>query len=293
MIAICAILKNEHRFLKEWIDHHLALGVDAIHLFEDKGSISHESITSAYENVFLRRYQDDKEVQWLLRNQAASHRQRILYSWFAVKYRETYDWAAFIDLDEFIMFADGYNFERLCNEFEPYPGIMLSWQMMSANNHIQRPNCGVVEAYTQPERNCNYDKGWWQKSFCNLKRWQGMYSLHRANGCVNTDFKANRFQLLYDKAWINHYFTKSWEDWCDRIFNRGGTLVGHRRLTDFFELNSSMLHIKDELVNSVSHKIPNGTYYLDKQNKLIAGGNLKKINDLNNGRNILHSDRKL
>ena len=66
MKAICAIIKNEHRFLEEWIEWHFSIGFNAVHLFEDKGSDSHEDICNKYENVYLRRYENDDEVQELL-----------------------------------------------------------------------------------------------------------------------------------------------------------------------------------------------------------------------------------
>jgi len=39
--AIVAIVKNEHRFIKEWVDYHLALGFDDIYIYEDYRSDSH------------------------------------------------------------------------------------------------------------------------------------------------------------------------------------------------------------------------------------------------------------
>ena len=32
-ISICAIIKNEHEYLKEWIDYHLNIGFDSIFLY--------------------------------------------------------------------------------------------------------------------------------------------------------------------------------------------------------------------------------------------------------------------
>ena len=87
--AICAIIKDEHRFLEEWIEWHLGLGFDAIHLFEDKGSKSHEEICAKYSNVYLRRYEDDEEVRELLAMQGHSKRQLVLYRWFGETYRDT------------------------------------------------------------------------------------------------------------------------------------------------------------------------------------------------------------
>lgn len=50
---ICAIIKDEQLFLKEWIDYHLNLGFNKIVLFEDFDSTSHKDITDSYDNVEL------------------------------------------------------------------------------------------------------------------------------------------------------------------------------------------------------------------------------------------------
>jgi hypothetical protein len=205
-----------------------------------------------------------------------------LYDWFAREYCEIYDWVAFIDIDEFFFFSDGYNLDLLCKEFDSYPAVLLNWKMIGASGHIKRPTCGVVKAYDKPcETVVPIDIEWMYKSFVNLKLFEGFHNLHRAYGSVNTHHSPVYKQLHYDKAWLNHYFTKSWEDWCDRIFKRGGTLRGHRILSDFFICNTDMLDIKYELINSVSDKVPNGTYWIDRDRRLIAGGNIRKIKEIN------------
>lgn len=279
--AICAIIKDEHLFLEEWIEWHLGLGFDAIHLFEDKGSKSHEEICAKYSNVYLRRYEDDEQVRELLSENGSSHRQHVLYDWFAREYKNTYNWAAFIDLDEFVFFGDGYDLDKLCQEFEPYAGVLLNWRMMGANGHLKRPS-SVIDGYTKDAVMTHpFEASWWHKSMVNLNRFVGFQNLHRALMAVNTHHESTHLLMHYDKAWINHYFTKSWEDWCERIFNRGGTLTGHRKLADFFECNADMLYMMDELIGSVADQIPNGTYWLDKKRGLIAGGNVRKIERLN------------
>lgn len=284
--AICAIIKDEHRYLKEWVDWHLNVGFDAIHLFEDKGSKSHEEICKKYSNVYIRRYENDEEVQELLAANGSSSRQLILYSWFGDTYKEQYDWVAFIDLDEFITFNESYSLDKLCEEFSSYPCVLLNWRFMGASGHIKRPNCGVVEAYTQEESPMSMERGHMYKSFCNLRLWNGFTkSLHLAKGYVNTNHVVSTSEWCYDKAWINHYFTKSWEDWCDRIFKRGDTQKAHRLLSDFFDANPCMRKYEKDLIDSVSHLIPNGTYKLNRKG-LIAGGNISKIMKLNGDKSL-------
>ena len=253
--AICSIIKDEHRFLEEWIEWHLGLGFDAIHLFEDKGSKSHQTITDKYEKVHLRRYEDDEEVRNILESQGTSHRQYILYTWFSDAYREIYDWVAFIDLDEFVFFAPDYNLETLCEEFKSYPAVLLNWKMMGASGRIAKPDCGVIDAYTIECNFCGNDKEWAQKSFVNLKKYEGMRDLHRATNAVNTNHSLDIHELCYDKVWLNHYYTKSLEDWTIRIFERGGTLNGHRRATQFFECNTDMKYLEEQYIRKCKFTI--------------------------------------
>ena len=43
--TICAIIKNEHLFLDEWIGRHLDIGFDSIFFYGDLESDSHKEIT--------------------------------------------------------------------------------------------------------------------------------------------------------------------------------------------------------------------------------------------------------
>jgi len=279
--TICAIIKNEQAFLKEWIEWHLSLGFDTIHLYEDKGSESHEEIVAEYNNVFLRRYETDEEIKALLEAQGSAARQTVLYNWFGTTHKEDYDWVAFIDIDEFIVFNNGYTLDSFCKEFEPYSAVLMNWRMMGANGHISKPEVSVTEAYTMESPSLPQDYGYNYKSLCNLKKWKGLIHNHLAEGCVNTNHKEDIHEIQYDKVALNHYFTKSWEDWCDRIFKRGGTQNGHRTLAQFFEVNPDMEHLRIELIRSVADLVPVGTYWLDKENRIIAGGNVRKVMALN------------
>lgn len=277
--AICAIIKDEHLSLKEWIDWHLGLGFDAIHLFEDKGSKSHEEITKEYDNVFLRRYETDDEVKEILVKQGSASRQVDLHNYFINHSKSVYDWVAFIDIDEFFVFED-YNLHDLCEEFSDYSSVLIAWKMIGASGHIARPSCGVVEAYTEPHDIIPRERGWAHKSIVNIHKATSYINPHRTKDFVNVE-KKPEIDCIYKKVWLNHYFTKSWEDWCTRIFERGGTVIAHRILADFFECNPSMEHLREELIASVAERIPNGTHWIDKKRGLIAGGNVKKIMELN------------
>lgn len=204
-----------------------------------------------------------------------------LYQWFGDTYNNIYDWVAFIDLDEFFDLHNGYSLERLCNEFEPYSGVLINWKMMGASGHIKRPNCGVIEAYTEVVDILENDYGWNYKSLCNMKRWKGMQNSHRAFEAVNTNHNLDIYEICSDKVSLNHYFTKSWEEWVLKICIRGDLFKGNRKINDFFVINKDMEPLRVKLLKSISGMKPKGTYFIDNKMKLIYGGNMKKIQELN------------
>ena len=44
--VICAIVKNEQRFIREWAEYYLSIGFDKLYIFEDFDSRSHKDIIS-------------------------------------------------------------------------------------------------------------------------------------------------------------------------------------------------------------------------------------------------------
>ena len=55
-----------------------------------------------------------------------------------------YDWVAFIDVDEFVDFEEGYNLERLCNEFKDTTGVWLAWKMPNVRQSALALNAMII-----------------------------------------------------------------------------------------------------------------------------------------------------
>ena len=47
--AICAIVKNEGRYLEEWIDYHLGIGVQKFFIYDNESTDSTKDILQRYE----------------------------------------------------------------------------------------------------------------------------------------------------------------------------------------------------------------------------------------------------
>jgi len=92
--------------------------------------------------------------------------------------------------------------------------------------------------------------------------------------------------LSFEKAWINHYYSKSWEDYLDRIFARGNMNNNLRCLDLFFSVNPDMLPMKEKLVNEQRFKKTASTMWISRDMKIICGGNVNKLKELNNLKSV-------
>lgn len=280
--AICTCIKDEHPYLKEWIEWHLDRGFSHIYLYEDNGSKPHD----------VRLFPDAVTLLSIdvVRNEPVTveRRQMQMHTYSMGTLSSEYDWIAFIDADEYVDFEEGWNLERLLKEHKDYPAVMLSWMLYSANGRVEKPQGGVIESYPNADVNVNYKYIWfgaqWSvKSIVNTKNYKGCKHIHWAEGAVNMIGNTTPEYKVFKKAWIRHYYTKSWEEWVWRIMERGDLCNGNRKLAQFFNANPDMLPMKEKLIRSVAHRIPHGNkcYLLDEQNMIIAGGNIHKIMEIN------------
>lgn len=243
--AICAIIKDEHRYLKEWIDYHLGIGFSHIYFFEDYGSKSHKEIVRGYSQVSIMTLEEYGIPYLTSPDGVHCHRQQILYE-KAIKEIEC-EWLAFIDIDEFFEFENGYNLKRLCEEYKDKDGVYLCWKTMTANGQVFYVDKPVRERFTEVGEQCYMDNPWTFKSFVNMKvSGKHFRNIHNVEGLYNTAGLRTHRIRTYKKAWLNHYFTKSWEEWCGR-FKRGDLVWGHRGVENFFECNPDMVKHKKDL----------------------------------------------
>ena len=242
--CICVIIKDEHRYLEEWINHHLNLGIDEIFLFEDYNSISHKDIIEQYgDKVHLQ------SIDYVIKNIVDKSmlkygNQDKLFHWFPLNYGKEFDWVLFNDVDEFLILK--HPLHELLAEYDDKPAILLKWKFYGANGHIKKKRGKVMDRFTTFITS-TFDYGWTHKSFLNCKNYTSWEQhVHKVEGGV---FPINDYGDY--KAWLNHYFTKSWEEWKEKILIRGDAAPGHRKIHEFFVLNPDLEHMKEKLLSEI------------------------------------------
>ena len=287
--VICVIVKNEQRYIKEWVEHNITVGFDKLFIYEDYGSDSHQQELQDYIGNGLVELVSLDKTKVVPMQRKGTILQQKLFNYFFDRCRKENiaDWIGFFDVDEFIMFEDGWNLESLEEAFKDKGGVLLSWKLYGANGHIKRPEGKVVDNYTtsMPEGSkigFILQTEWNIKSLCNVRLCGKQRAIHVFDGCVMTDGSDFRDSgLVFEKAWLNHYFSKSWEDYLDRIFSRGNMHNNYRCLDNFFQTNPDMLPLKEKLINEQRYRHCQSTMWISHDLKIISGGNVdewKRIN---------------
>lgn len=250
--AICTIMKNGHEYLDEWLTYNFKLGIDNIFIYEDYDSESHLDICKKYDGVVLKSIKDIINSD----NKDGLRQLKVCNKWIE-NYKNQYDWVAFIDLDEFIVIDNGVNLKDFLNDYNEYTGIFLFWKIFTASGHINNPKTPLLDTYTDvyPLPLPSFLMNHAYKSFVNLNKVKKMKDHHTVLDGVNVNKKMNNYHILYEKAWINHYFTRSWEEWVYRFIKRGHICNGNRKMNEFFIINKDMQSIESELIFDSLKKI--------------------------------------
>ena len=248
--AICVIIKDEHDYLKEWIDHHLNLGIDEIYLYEDYNSKSHSAITEPYgDKVHLQSIDTifkENEKNFSQKDiKSGSFFQHKLFQWFPIEFKNVFDWVLFIDIDEFLILKEPL--QSFLEEYKDESAIYIKWKFYGANGHIKKPQGKVVDNYTKPIPT-SFDYGINYKSFVNLKKYT--YWCNPIHGVEGGKYPITSYGD--HKGFINHYFTKSWEEWKWKIFSRGDAFPGHRKINEFFILNPELKESKNSFMLEIA-----------------------------------------
>lgn len=234
-IAICAIARLENKYIKEWVDYHLALGFSHIYIY-DNNREGEERITTVldinntYKNsVTLVPYHNvDMWPQMQAYNDCWD--------------RFSFEWILFIDIDEFFTFGPKWTGEKTIQAFvtnfeSKWDAVLINWMCFGDNGLIEYDSRPLVERFKKPLP-LNFSKtNMWGKQPLNghvktLVRHDCNFSIcnpHIGSGnyrCCNPDGnsienKAWQETQTYDCAYIRHYITKTISEYAESKAKRG------------------------------------------------------------------------
>lgn len=129
-LSISAIFKQENPWLCEWLDYHLARGVEHFYLYNNEDDPTES-------DAILEPYIQRGLVESFLAPGRPMQMPCMLDA--VTRFQKETHWLAFIDLDEFMLPRLGDDLRDVLQEYELYSGLCIHWTLFGSNNHLKRP----------------------------------------------------------------------------------------------------------------------------------------------------------
>ena len=237
-VALVCIAKNEDNYIDEWISYNFKLGFDDIYVYANDWSFHNDN-----PNVIV------KHISGLQQQVPAYNDFISLYNW-------KYDWAAFFDVDEFLVLKKHKNVQELLSDYNQFPAIGINWYFFGSNGHKKVDNnYSVIDRFTKRQSVANKHVKTIAKLPCSHA-----VGIHDLVNCTWFDTNKNPHRgpfnedLVVDIAHINHYFTKSKEEFVNKV-NRGRADTTYKRDLSEYDEEKNWNEIEDLAAYNFYHNL--------------------------------------
>ena len=253
-LAFVLIAKNEAPYIEEWINFHHKQGASHFFIYDNESTDNLREVLTPYIEQGLVTYR-------LLKGR---FRQYDAYNMAIHGYGHKFRYMAFIDADEFVFVRDenyrdkGFNLYKFVDDFmmshENAGGIAVNWCIFGSSGHESKPEGGVLENYTMRSEDDFIGNSYGNlhvKTICDpLKVFyyahphfpvyrKGYYNLNENGETVIGPFTK---KVSFSRIRINHYFSKSKEEFI-RKKNRGNADNPFTRsMEDFYFHDQNVIH---------------------------------------------------
>ena len=270
-VCICTIGKKENKYIREYIDYYKNYGIDKIFLY-DNNNLDGEKFEEVINEYITQNFVEIKNWRGI------NKPQMMIYNDCFTKNYNKFEWLFFNDIDEYIYLRNYNNIKKFLNKprFKKCENIQLNWLLHTDNNLIHYLNKSLLERFVEKDpfaekRNLNKHsngKSILKGHIPNIK----ITNFH----CISDQLKTcngfwkirNNIQKDYKYYYINHYFSKSTEEFIDKL-KKGdvykGTILD--KISRYFSYNEITL----KKINYIEKELKlNLNYYRKKitQNKI-------------------------
>jgi len=232
--ALVCIAKNENYYIDEWIQYHIKLGFDQIFIYANDWEYSCNKNNVTVIDI------------------AGNAQQTNAYNQFKQNLSQDFNWAAFFDVDEFLVLNKHKNLKEFLSEYADCNAIGINWAIFGNNGHATvEKSYSVLERFTK--RNVENFIAHTIKPNSHIKtivrlpcnHFQDIHNIRDTWFNLNKELRQGAFNEPIDWtiAQLNHYMTKSTEEFeikCER--GRADTIREKRIPKDYIEyLNSNCI----------------------------------------------------
>ena len=240
-LSMLTIVRDENDYIEEWIRYHIEdLGFDHFYIYDNESAVP---VKDYLESTNFKHLEKITFVPW----KTSASSQHDSHMDFLKNYRDETKWVFTADPDEYVIIKDkSKTLKEFLAENGEYSAIECIWHHFNANGQEKKTEGTDIERFTT-ETDWYYGKDH-GKRFAQTNRIKDFINYNattRFNTAIagaSTDEKE-----LWDKSdsffQLNHYYTRSYEEWLQKISR--GTVVPYsrRKYSEFFELNPDMKYL--------------------------------------------------
>lgn len=232
--SICAIIKDEDKDVREWLNYHFMTGFEHVLIFDNNSRTPLKRTLSDFISNGLVTVEEFPLV----------HAQQLSAYMSALKYwGNNTKWLAFIDVDEFVVPLEKDDIRDFLDDYNQYAGVGANWAMFSSNGHLERPSGGILENYTACLGLDPHIKRIVQPAMTKVAKSAHHFTYCAGKFCANEDGIPIPGFCTYpiaDKIRINHYYYKSRNDFQEKIGRGLGTQMKSGRKRSIGDFDSHL-----------------------------------------------------
>ena len=233
-LSMLAIVRDENDYLEEWIRYHINLGFEHFYIYDNESAVP---VKDYLESAGFEHLDKLTILDW----NTSGWSQQDAYNDFLEKYKNETKWIFTADPDEFIFIKDNTKgLKDFLEENSQYASIKCLWQHFNANGHEKKTDEPVLKRFTKAVHWDGDKRG--GKKFAQTNRILN-YRSYVPQLRMETRHLEYDSDIVTDYFQLNHYYTKSYEEWLEKI--KRGSVNPHylRKYADFFELNPDMEYL--------------------------------------------------
>lgn len=221
-LTLGAVIRDQEFYVKEWLSFHHLVGVERFVL------VLHKCADKTEEKICELPFQEKIHIHRLVSDEQFV--QLGTYLWMLENYGKFTKWMTFIDSDEFFFGTEEDDLRPILAEYEEHGGLATHWLEFGTNGHTIKPQGLSIEAFTMRAAD-NHGAHYSFKATVQPKRFRKFRSPHLA---VTKPAMVTEDHCEINPLWIwmgnrtpshnivriNHYHTRSMEDWVER-YKRG------------------------------------------------------------------------
>jgi Glycosyltransferase family 92 len=211
-LGVCMIYRNEARYLAEWLEFHLLVGVERFFLYDNDSDDEHRDVLAPYLDAGLVVLHD-----WPGSSQTGQELNAVqmgAYEHCIATHPADARWIAVIDADEFLFSPTGRPVSDVLSAYERWPAVAVNTRRFAPPDRDASPDGLVVERQT---RLLDTWKGRLVKSIVDPSAVTGCINSHRFECRRGATVDEHGYPVFahttqtpsFEKLQINHYFVRS------------------------------------------------------------------------------------